>query len=55
MVVLKDGSVVLLLHRGQFDVNDGLFLRRNITGDVLFHTTQQMRRNAALQLLDLVK
>ena len=53
MVVLEDGAVILLLHRGQLHVNDGLLLGRNVTGYILFHTTQQMRCDTTLQLLDL--
>lgn len=53
MVVLEDRAVVLLLHGGQFHVNDSLLLGGNVSGHVLLHTAQQMRRDAALQLLHL--
>ena len=53
MIVFEDGSVILLLHRGQLHVNDGLLLRGNVTSYILFHTPQQMRCDATLQLLDL--
>lgn len=32
--------IVLLLHRSQLDINDGLFLRGNVLSHVFLHTAQ---------------
>lgn len=35
VVAFVDGAVVLLLHHGELDVDDGLFLGRDVLGHVL--------------------
>ena len=45
--------IVLLLRGGQLDVDDGLLLGRDVLGHVLLHPSEEVRGDAALQLLDL--
>lgn len=54
MVALVDSAVVLLLHHREFNVNDRLFLGRNVLRHVLFSTSQHVRLQPASQRLRLV-
>ncbi len=49
VVVFEDGTIVLLLHRGQLHVDDGLGLGWDILCYVFLHTAQQVGRDTALQ------
>ena len=53
MVVLEDGTVVLLLDLRQLNVDEGLFLCRDILGNVLLDTSKHVRRDLVLKCLDL--